>query len=202
MRGIIEFAVALAALANAREATSKVFPRSCGEVCVEILCRYYGITFSRDEVVAELQLGDLGETSLHHLERCLHARGLCCTAISATLSTIDQIDYPMVLHLDARAGEPVGHFGVVLRDPVAGRLVAYDPFNSGDPTIVSPAVLAKQWSGKAIIVEPPRSVRDGLAKVLVGAFAMLLGAALGVATWRGSGAVRQAARGCVVNSRV
>lgn len=157
-------------------AADRTNEQSCGEVCAQMLCAYYNVPFDRSEALRRLRLGTFGETSLRDLQACLESSGLRCVAVSGAITSLDNVDGPMVFHVKATPRETVGHFGVVMRDRATGQLFAYDPFNSPAPTPVSAKILAKQWSGMAIVVRPPRAEHSFGVMLAVGIVGVVVGA--------------------------
>lgn len=161
MTQMISHLVALALLAGGgqHETTStdntNVTPVTCSELCVRMLCDTWGVQFDRAQAVNELSQESDGSVPLDRLVACLNSFGFECDVRHGTPELLNNIQRPVIIHLQhpGTIGS-VGHYVVVARSEAG--LIAYDPIASSAPGSVDPERLKIMWTGVAVFVHPYR----------------------------------------------
>lgn len=135
----------------------------CGEVCVRLLCEWYGVPFQRESVLNRLKPGDFGEASLANLQETLESQGFPCRAVRGGIEDLASWKHPMILvggrGKVAAKGQP-GHFLLARYDEKTNQLLGYDLAAGPAPFSITSDTLEQVWTGVALLVEPPSLVVD------------------------------------------
>jgi ABC-type bacteriocin/lantibiotic exporter with double-glycine peptidase domain len=131
--------------------------RTCGDLCVQLLCEYYGRPFDLHSVRESLQLGPGGRCTAENLRSTLNERGISTTAVRGEIDAVKTVTTPVILHVKHRPEDSVGHFVLLIPDSASGQLMAYDPFYASTPVAVTDEMLLRTWTGLALLVNE----RDG-----------------------------------------
>ncbi len=125
----------------------------CGESCIEVICDYYDMPFSREQVQKALDPGEFKETSLLQIQECLEEIGFSCEAVSGTFDeVVVGSDAPMVAFVRWKPEEHIGHFVIVRYDK--GDLTIVDPLQSMKPIRGDRDAFIRYWSGLVLVVKP------------------------------------------------
>jgi ABC-type bacteriocin/lantibiotic exporter with double-glycine peptidase domain len=124
----------------------------CGEECISLLCHFYGITMSDDVILRALSPNESGECTLLALDNAIRAIGLGSRPFRGTVDDLFKIRDPMILHLQRRKADKVGHFIVVCWSEYTQELIGYDPALSGVSNPLTREMLQGLWTGVGVIV--------------------------------------------------
>jgi ABC-type bacteriocin/lantibiotic exporter with double-glycine peptidase domain len=150
-----------------RGAPTALERRTCGDVCVEVLCDFYGLPFDLDRARTLLRVDDSGDCSLADLQHTIEELGLTAHVVQGDVESVLQIEVPIVRHI-RQPGAVVGnHFCVAIPDAKAGALMAIEPFAANRPIPITHDMLERSWTGVALIVKRPEQSISGLALTTV-----------------------------------
>ncbi len=153
----------------------EVRPMSCGEVSVHVICAMYGVDSPRDRVLAILQPGVSGESSLAQVVACLRQLGFRCQMARGSMDALFSWQGPFIIHLKGHPSDAFGHFTVVVACPDRKGVTVYDPMMSLEPMLLRHEVLERQWTGFAILVSPPQPMTGVAPHLSLAAGLFLLG---------------------------
>jgi len=151
----------------------------CGEQCITLLCRFYGVDVREDRILELLAPSVSGECSFTDISRCIKSIGLDCYAFRGDIKDLSNIRQPVILLFKRTKDDKVGHFLVSMLDPKTKTLIGYDPAMSGVPFELTPEKLETFWTRRGMIIFPPHANSQlGLHFLLVAVASILLGVCL------------------------
>jgi ABC-type transport system involved in cytochrome bd biosynthesis fused ATPase/permease subunit len=120
-------------------------PAECGVCCLAMVVRYHGVPIALDDLRARMKTGRDGTNALHLME-VAEELGFTSHGIGIGAESIATLKVPAILHWEGM------HF-VVLESAERGEIWVVDPV--AGRRRVEAATFAKQFSGTAIVLDPP-----------------------------------------------
>ena len=124
----------------------------CGEQCVKLLCKYYGIEVHESDILKSLSPNELGECSFKDIIRCIKYIGLDSYAFKSSIEELRSIHDPVILLFKKSHDDKIGHFIVGMLDRQTNDFIGYDPVNSGIPFELTTNKLESFWPGAGLVV--------------------------------------------------
>lgn len=136
--------------------------RSCGELCLDLIFRFYGIQVAADDIYKDIKPDQSGVSSLRDISECVKKYGLDCIGFKGKPEELFEIKSPVILCVKKEKSDKIGHFAVSLFDAKNNKLMGYDPSMSGIPFELTRPILDRYWTGNGLMVLP-QEVKAGFS---------------------------------------